>query len=112
MAVCDRGSLDGIAYWPGSADSFFATLGTTREAEHARYGAVIHLRTPAAAEGYDRRNPVRIESAAEAIALDDRVLAAWDGHPKRIVLESTANFLDKVEAAIAAIRRELPGCCR
>lgn len=46
IALCDRATLDGLAYWPGSAETFFTELGTTRNAELLRYDAVIHLRTP------------------------------------------------------------------
>lgn len=56
VVLCDRGALDGLAYWPDSAASFFDEVGTTLEAELRRYAAVIHLRTPAAERGYDHRN--------------------------------------------------------
>ena len=96
VVLCDRGTLDGLAYWAGSAESYWADLGTTHAAELARYAAVIHLRTPPAANGYDHSNPVRTESAAEAAAIDERILAAWSGHPRRFVVESTRDFLQKL----------------
>ena len=43
---CDRGTLDGLAYWPGSWDEYFRELATTMQAELARYAVVIHLRVP------------------------------------------------------------------
>ena len=112
IVLCDRGTLDGLAYWPDDDDSFFAENETTREAEMRRYSMVIHLRTPAAANGYDHRNPLRIESATEAAAIDERILRVWEGHPRRAMVASEIDFLDKVARAIALVREELPTCCR
>jgi hypothetical protein len=112
VALCDRGTLDGLAYWPGGIDAACRALGMSREAELARYAAVIHLRTPSAARGYDHSNPVRRESAAEAAALDTRILDAWEGHRRRVVVESEDEFLRKVARAVDAIRSEVPPCCR
>jgi predicted ATPase len=112
VALCDRGTLDGLAYWPGGIEAACAALGIRREEELARYHAVIHLRTPSMEQGYDHSNPVRRESAAEAAALDARVLTAWEGHPRRIVVESEGEFLAKLTRAVEAIRREIPECCR
>lgn len=114
FALCDRGTLDGLAYWPeaeGEAASFFREIGTTRAAELARYHAVIHLKTPDSTHGYNHQNPLRVEDAAEAQRLDARVLAAWAGHPQRIVIDSHDQFLNKALAAIAAIKASLPDCC-
>jgi hypothetical protein len=112
VALCDRGTLDGVAYWPDSRESFEAALGTSVEQLIARYTAVIHLRTPSAAQGYNNRNALRVESASEAMELDERVAAAWEGHPRRTIVDNTPSFLDKAARAIAAIRAELPPCCR
>jgi len=115
FALCDRGTLDGLAYWPEperEAESFFREIGTARAAELARYHAVIHLRTPDSTHGYNHQNPLRIEDAAQAQALDARILDAWTGHPNRIVIESSDDFLSKATAAIQAIKANLPDCCR
>ncbi len=111
LVVCDRGTVDGVAYWPGPGD-FWTELGTTRAAEASRYDAVLHLRVPSRGGGYDHRNPVRVESAAEARVIDDRILAAWDGHPRRAVIEATPDFLEKAQRAIAVLSEEVPPCCR
>lgn len=109
ILLCDRGTIDGAAYWPGPGD-LFSAVGTTRAAELARYAAVIHLRTPVA--GYDHRNPLRIETAAEAAEIDERLRAAWDGHPRRFFVEPAGEFLDKARRAIEVLRDQLPPCCR
>jgi predicted ATPase len=111
VALCDRGTLDALAYWPGPAESFFEELGTSLEQELARYAAVIHLRTPSAHQGYNNRNPARIESAKEAALIDERIVEAWAQHPRRMFVPNAPDFLTKAQQAIALIKDELsPGC--
>jgi len=112
LDLCDRGTLDGLAYWPSEARSFFEETGTTRERELERYAAVIHLRTPPAGAGYNQQNPLRIESAQEAAEIDERIALAWSGHPRRFFIDNAQEFLSKAAAAIDIIRREVPSCCR
>jgi predicted ATPase len=110
VMLCDRGTVDGHAYWPGP-DDFWQQVGTTREAELSRYDAVIHLRAaPDAA--YNHSNPLRLESAAEARAIDDRIAKAWESHPRRMVIEAEDDFLTKASNAIELIKQEVPACCR
>ena len=104
-ALCDRGTVDGLAYWPGAEADYFREIGTTREAELARYHAVIHLRTPSATHGYNHQNPLRIEDAAKAHAIDTRLLSVWDGHPQRYVIESQDDFMLKLETAMRLIEK-------
>ena len=110
IALCDRGTLDALAYWPGP-EELWATVGTTRQEQLANYHTVIHLRTPPADSGYNHANRLRTESATEARALDDRILHAWDGHPRRIIVESNPDFIAKAARVIELIRTELPQCC-
>ena len=112
IVLCDRGTLDGLAYWPGAPGDFWAPLGSDREQEMVRYDAVIHLRTPTAELGYNHQNPLRTETAARAAEVDDLILRAWDGHPRRWLIESSTDFLDKAARALDALRGELPECCR
>jgi predicted ATPase len=111
LVLCDRGTVDGVAYWPADAGPW-ESVGTTLSDQRARYDAVIHLRTPSAENGYDRTNPIRIEGATEAAAIDRRLLEAWSGHPRRFVLDATTDFLVKAERALAMVRDEVPLCCR
>lgn len=110
LTVCDRGTVDGVAYWPGPAD-FWSSVGTTHDAELHRYDAVIHLRTPPVEWGYDHKNPLRIETPREAAAIDELILAAWAAHPRRTIVDATPDFLSKAGRALEALRRELPPCC-
>lgn len=111
IVLCDRGTVDGIAYWPGP-DDLLSSVDTNLAEQLARYEAVIHLRTPALALGYNRTNPLRTESAAEAISIDDRIAAAWADHPRRFVVEPTTEFLTKARAALSIVRSLVPPCCR
>ena len=110
VILCDRGTVDGSAYWPGP-DEFWQQVGTTLETELTRYHAVIHLRV--APDGaYNHSNPLRLESATEARAVDDRIFLAWARHPHRVVIEAQDDFMTKAAAAIEVIKQEVPACCR
>ena len=111
VALCDRGTIDGAAYWPGTPDSYWSALGIDRHSELIRYHAVVHLRTPPEDRGYDHSNALRVESASEAGALDALILSAWDGHPNRVVIESADDFMEKAARALAAVQAQLPPCC-
>lgn len=112
IVLCDRGTLDGLAYWPGSADDFCTSVRTTVSDELARYDAVIHLRTPVLEHGYNHQNPLRTESATAAAEIDAQILRAWEMHSRRFVVESSVSFLDKAARAIDILRDEMPDCCR
>ena len=112
VVLCDRGTVDGLAYWPGPSEEYWSSLGTTIETELGRYDAVIHLRTPAAERGYNNQNPLRTENATAAAEIDSGILQAWARHPRRFVVESSAEFLDKAALALQMLRDEMPDCCR
>ena len=111
VVLCDRGTVDGVAYWPGPPEEFWSSVGTTQALELARYDAVIHLRVPPQGGGYNHRNPLRTESAAAAADVDARILQAWAPHPRRFVVASSPRFLDKVTQALGILVGELPECC-
>ena len=110
IVLCDRGTVDGSAYWP-EPDDFWDSMRTTKAAEFGRYDTVVHLRTPPL-EGYSQHNTLRVESAAEAAAIDGRIARAWEGHPRVFTVESSPAFLDKARRAIEILRVEMPECCR
>jgi predicted ATPase len=112
LTLCDRGTLDGLAYWPNSEASFFEALGTTKQKEMARYHCVIHLRTPHLSNGYNHKNPIRIESPEEAAKIDDKIAEAWAAHPRVKFIDSSEFFFDKVAKALTMIIEELPECCQ
>jgi predicted ATPase len=105
LLLCDRGTVDCAAYWPRDEAAFYRELGTTREAEFARYAVVIHLRPPPANDGY-QRSGLRIETAAEAARIDARIEAAWCDHPRRIFIDHTHDFVGKIRSVLATVERE------
>ncbi|HEY6958634.1 MAG TPA: ATP-binding protein [Candidatus Limnocylindria bacterium] len=111
VVICDRGTVDGGAYWPGPRD-LWSEVGTTLADELARYDTVIHLRTPKPGSGYDQRNPLRIESALEARVIDDRIAQLWQGHPHIYSIEARADFLAKAVEAVKILREQVASCCR
>lgn len=111
VVLCDRGTVDSAAYWIGPGD-LFSAVGTTRQAELARYDAVIHLRTPTSPGAYNRDNPLRVESIEEAAIIDARIHDAWAGHARRFIVDPTEDFLSKASHTLALLRREVPACCR
>lgn len=111
ILLCDRGTIDGEAYWPGT-DDMWAEVRTTKENELSRYHAVIHIRTPGSSLGYNQENPLRVEDNVEALAIDERIAQAWSAHPRRHVVDSTPRFLDKAARVIETLRSEMPECCR
>lgn len=103
LLICDRGTLDGWAYWPENEDKdFFAAIGSSRDKEINRYNWVIHLDT-AGAESYDQHNIIRIENHREADIINQRIKSCWAGHPRRFVIPSTESFFRKVSAVISIV---------
>lgn len=111
LAVCDRGTLDGLAYWPGEPAEFFEELGTSLGAELARYAAVIHLRTPPAAHYSNDSNHLRVESADEAHRIDQRIHEVWSAHPRRFTIDSHEDFLLKARHTLDFIEHERTQAC-
>ena len=83
VILCDRGTLDGLAYWPGSLTNFLKEMNCHIKTELLRYDAVIFLET-CARGGISIRggNPHRNESIQEAIVLDTRLKKIWSKHPQ------------------------------
>lgn len=112
VILCDRGTLDGLAYWVGGEQSFFESLRTTHETELRRYEAVIHLRSPSANTGYNHQNPVRTETAEQAAVIDQKIAEIWKKHPRYEAIESATDFMRKAFNAVNAIKQYVPSCCR
>lgn len=112
IGLCDRGTLDGLAYWPDDDSKYFEQLHTSIEIEYAKYVAVIHLSTPTLEGGYNHQNPIRTESADEAAAIDQKIHNVWKNHPHYTRIESTQNFITKVYRTYMTIQKFLPQCCK
>jgi predicted ATPase len=111
VLLCDRGTIDGAAYWPAGTDTLWSAVGTTVEAELARYSAVIHLRTPRDEDYTTNGNPVRIEGATEAAMIDERIAELWRSHPGYHVVPSAEDFVAKAQHALVLLLAQLPRCC-
>lgn len=105
--LCDRGSLDGLAYWPGDEASFFHAMRTTMEAEVARYHWVIHLDT--APPGDYQTTAIRKETREEALAINQKVRDAWRHHPQRVIIPDAVDFLSKTKIAADTVMWALEG---
>jgi hypothetical protein len=104
ILLCDRGTVDGAAYWPGDPDEFFAAVASTAAGELLRYDGVLFFET-AAAGGLriEGGNPARTETLDEAIALDRRLQALWQRHPRFRLVPHQASFLEKIRVGLAAL---------
>jgi hypothetical protein len=98
VLLCDRGTVDGAAYWPASdPNEFFTELGTSLERELLRYDAVLFFETAAVGDlSIETGNPVRTESNAEAVALDSRLRELWRHHPNFVLIQHSNSFMAKI----------------
>jgi predicted ATPase len=104
--LCDRGTVDGAAYWPGAPDDYFAAVGTTLHAELARYDAVIFFETAAlGGVSIEGGNPIRNETIAEAVILDGKLRALWSQHPRFILIPHNPSFFNKIGVGLAALQK-------
>lgn len=104
ILLCDRGTVDGAAYWPGPTGEFFTALGTTIERELARYDGVLFFESAAVGGiGIEGGNPVRNESIEQAAALDARLRKLWAQHPRFIVVRHDASFFKKISLGLAEL---------
>ncbi len=102
--LCDRGTVDGAAYWPDGDGDYFQFVGTTLEAELRRYDAVIFFETAAVGgASIEGGNPVRTETMEEAVRLDAKLRALWGRHPRFILVPHNPSFFKKISFGLAAL---------
>lgn len=102
--ICDRGSLDGAAYWPGNPQDFYQQINSSVAQEVARYDYVIHLDTTSK-KYYDTGYSIRIESYEEAIVLNEKIKEAWSAHPERVFIANQEDFIQKMNLCFQNIER-------
>ena len=100
VMLLDRGTIDGSAYWPDGPAAYWTDLGTTEDAEFARYSQVIVLETAAVIGVYDGHasNDVRFEGAAEAIENARKLAALWAGHANVTLVRAEPELERKIDA--------------
>ena len=108
LIVCDRGAIDNRVYMNDLDFSvLLQELGTDEVQLRDRYDAVFHLVTAAkgARSAYTTAgNQARRETPEQAAALDDRLIAAWTGHPHLRVIDNGTDFEGKLKRLLAEIR--------
>jgi len=108
LLICDRGTLDGLAYWPNGERDFLDTCGTSIEIELARYDAVIFFQSGAAAgDDLKSNNPYRSEDAASALLLDEKLRHVWQRHPNFHYIPSSQSFMSKISLGLLTIQNTL-----
>ena len=108
LIVCDRGLMDNKAYMDEIEFSELTReMNTNAVALRDGYDAVFHLVT--AAKGAEKfyttaNNTARTETPEMAADLDDKLIAAWTGHPHLRVIDNSSDFEQKMIKLIAEIR--------
>ncbi len=107
ILLCDRGTIDGAAYWPETAPvGFFDSLGTTLEAELARYDAVLFFESAAVGNiQVEGGNPTRTEDNAEARRLDVRLRELWSKHSNFCFVPHSTSFFAKLQQGLAELQK-------
>lgn len=109
LIVYDRGILDSRAYM--GEEEFYKSLADndlTLENVFDRYDAVFHLVSSAKGEDNAYQNTdVRKETKEDAIALDERTLNAWVGHPHLRIIDNEHEFQDKMKNLMREISSSL-----
>ena len=107
IIVCDRGALDNKAYMaPEEFNNILSEIETSEVELRDNYGAVFHLVTAAkgASEFYTTaNNSARTETPEQAMEMDDKIIAAWTGHPHFRIIDNSTNFEGKIKRLLVEI---------
>lgn len=108
VLLCDRGTVDGGAYWPDSSDDFFADVSSRLVDELARYDAVVFFETAAVGGmSIEGGNLMRVESEPDAVMLDRKLRTMWRQHHAFSLVEHRASFFEKLTIGLDAIRQTI-----
>jgi predicted ATPase len=109
ILLCDRGTIDGAAFWPPEApQGFFAAMSTTPDEQLARYDAVIFFESAAVGDiAIEGGNPTRTETNEEARQLDVRLREVWSKHPHFHFIPHRDSFFAKLQDGLAQLQRIL-----
>jgi hypothetical protein len=106
ILLCDRGTIDGAAFWPDQApQGFFETLGTSLERELGRYDAVLFFESAAVGDiTIEGGNPTRTETNEQARKLDICLREVWSKHPNFHFIPHKASFFAKLQEGLARLQ--------
>lgn len=109
LIVCDRGMMDNKVYM---TDEEYAEvverINLDEEMQRNKYDAIFHLETAAKGEkeaylSNKDSNAIRIETVEQACTIDQKLIAAWAGHPHFYTIESTRDFNRKMKQVVSRI---------
>jgi predicted ATPase len=105
VLLCDRGTIDGAAYWPDGEDSFFNSLHSSYEDELKRYDAVLFFETAAVGDiSIEGGNPARTESNKQAVELNNKLRKIWEQHNCFKYIPHQKSFFGKLQLAVESIK--------
>lgn len=111
LIVADRGILDNKAYMTNAEfDSLCHELGGSETTFRDSYDAVFHLVT--AAQGAEKfytlaNNQARTETPEQAIAMDQKIISCWTGHPYLRIIDNSTDFNTKMKRLLKEITQFL-----
>ena len=106
LVLCDRGLLDGAAYWPEDREHYLRTHGLTLEQAMDRYHGVVCLESLAVGQPhlYGRGDdPTLLEGPELARQVDQRIRTAWKGHPNLVQMACHPSLDQLVEEVSLAV---------
>ena len=107
LIVCDRGALDGKCYMSNiEYRQLLKELNTDEIELRDGYDAVFHLVTAAkgAKECYTlENNAARSETVEQAAIADDKIIAAYTGHPHFRIIDNSTDFKTKMVRLVSEI---------
>ncbi len=110
ILLCDRGTIDGAAYWPDGG--FFESVGSTHSDELKRYDAVLFFETAAVGGiSIEGGNPTRIESVDEALRIDTRLRELWSEHPRFVLVPHHTSFVKKIMQGLGVLEEMVAQLC-
>ncbi len=107
LIVADRGISDNKAYMTDAEwESLCRELGGSEIAFRDNYDAVFHLVT--AAKGAEKfytlsNNQARTETPEQAIAMDEKIITCWTGHPYLRIIDNSTDFTGKMRRLVSEI---------
>lgn len=106
VLLCDRGTIDGAAYWKGNNDDFFESVGSSLKDELERYDAVIFFESAAVGNiSIEGGNPCRTESLKEAVEIDTELRSLWQQHPHFEFIPHRNSFFEKLNLGLTALNK-------